>query len=51
MVLLASLKGQCHVIYIFVEDLNILIGNFCVYADGFLSLKKAFHYHIQILTF
>ncbi len=48
MVFLASLKGQCHVIDIFVVDLNILIGNFCVYADG---LKKAFPYHIQILTF
>ncbi len=51
MVLLASLKGQCHVMDIFVVDLHILIGNFCVYADGFLSLKKAFHYQIQILTF
>jgi hypothetical protein len=44
MVLLASLKGQCHVMDIFVVDINILIGSFCVCADGFQSLIKAFHY-------
>jgi hypothetical protein len=51
MVLLASLKGQCHEMGIFVEDLNILVGTFCVYANGFHRLIKVFHYHIRILTF
>ncbi len=36
---------------IFFEGLNILIRTFCVYADGFQGLSKAFHYPIQLLTF
>ncbi len=32
---------------IFVEGLNILIFDFCVFADGFQGLSKAFHYPIQ----
>ncbi len=46
-----ALKGQCHEIYIFFEGLNIFIGNFCVCADGFHDLSKAFHYPIHVLTF
>jgi hypothetical protein len=30
---------------------NILISTFCVCADGFQGLRKAFHYPIQLLTF
>ncbi len=35
---------------IFLEGLNIFISTFCVCADGFQGLSKAFHY-IQLLTF
>jgi hypothetical protein len=35
---------------IFLEGLNILFSTFCVCADGFQSLSKAFHYPIQLLT-
>ncbi len=45
------LKGQYHEMYIFVEGLNILIGTFCVCADGFQGLSKAFHYPVQLLAF
>jgi hypothetical protein len=45
------LKGQCHEMDIFFEGLNILISTFCVCADGFQGLSKAFHYPIQLLTF
>jgi hypothetical protein len=31
----------------FFGRLNILIGTFCVCADGFQGLRKAFHYPIQ----
>jgi hypothetical protein len=41
------LKGQCHEM----EGLNIFISTFCVCADCFQSLSKAFHYPIQLLTF
>jgi len=36
---------------IFFEDLNILIstGTFCLSADGFQGLSKAFHF--QLFTF
>jgi hypothetical protein len=30
------------------ESLNILIGTFCVCADGFQGLSKAFHYPLQL---
>jgi hypothetical protein len=41
------LKGQCHEIDIFFEGLNILISTFCVCADVFLGLSKAFHYPVK----
>ncbi len=31
--------------------LNMLISTFCVYADGFQGLSKAFLYPKQLLTF
>ncbi len=34
-----------------VEDPNILISTFCMCADGFQSLSKAFHYLIQLFAF
>jgi hypothetical protein len=34
----------------FFLGLYILINTFCVYADGFQGLSKAFHYPIQLLT-
>jgi hypothetical protein len=40
------LKGQCHEMGIFLEDLNILISTVCVSADGFQDLSKAFYYPI-----
>ncbi len=34
------------------EGLNILIsGTYCICADGFQCLSKAFHYPIQLLTY
>jgi hypothetical protein len=39
-----SLKGQCHEMDILFKGLNILISIFCVCADGFQGLSKAFHY-------
>jgi hypothetical protein len=45
------LKGQCNKMDIFGEGLNILISAFCVCADGFQGLSKAFRYPIQVLTF
>jgi hypothetical protein len=33
------------------EGLNILISTFCICADGFQGLSKAFRYPIKILTF
>jgi hypothetical protein len=45
------LKGQCHEMDIYFEALNILISTFCVCADGFQGLSKAFHYPVQLLTF
>jgi hypothetical protein len=33
------------------EGLNILINIFCVCADGFQGMSKAFNYLIQLLTF
>ncbi len=35
----------------FFEGLNILISTFCVCADRFQGLSKAFHCPIQLLTF
>ncbi len=46
-----TLQGQCQEITICCEGLNILISTFCVCADGFQGLSKAFHYPIQLLTF
>jgi hypothetical protein len=37
-------------IFVF-EGLNIVISTFCVCADGFQGLSKAFHCPIQLLTF
>ncbi len=34
----------------FLEGLNISISTFCVCADGFQGLLKAFHFPIQLLT-
>jgi hypothetical protein len=34
-----------------VEGPNKLISTFCMCADGFQGLSKAFHYLIQLLTF
>ncbi len=45
------LKEQCHEMDMFFKGLNILISTFCVCADGFQGLSKAFHYHIQLFTF
>ncbi len=44
------LKGQCDEMYIF-EDLNILTITFCVCADGFQDLSKAFRHLMCLLTF
>ncbi len=46
-----SLKGQCHEMDIFFNDLNILISTFCVFVDGFQGLATAFSYPLQLLTF
>ncbi len=35
----------------FFKGLNILISTFCVFADCFQGLSKAFHYPIQLLSF
>jgi hypothetical protein len=35
----------------FLEGLSILIRTFCVCADGFQVLSKAFHYPVQLLAF
>ncbi len=35
----------------FFEGINILISTFCVCADGFQGISKAFHYPIPLLTF
>jgi hypothetical protein len=40
------LKGQCHEKEIFLKVENILIITFCVCADGFQGLSKAFPYPI-----
>jgi hypothetical protein len=45
------LKGQCHKMNIFIESFDILISAFCVCADGFQGLSKAFHFPTQQLTF
>jgi hypothetical protein len=37
--------------YIFFEGLNILISSFCVCADGFLGLSRAFPFPIHLFTF
>ncbi len=42
------LKGQCQEMDILFEGLNTI---FCVCADGFQGLSKAFHYPLQLLTF
>jgi hypothetical protein len=44
-------KGQCHEMDVFLKGLNILISTFCVSADGFQGLSKAFRYPIQLSTF
>jgi hypothetical protein len=44
-------KGQCHEINILFESFNILIGNFCVCADGLQRLSKAFQFPMQLLYF
>ncbi len=48
---ISSFKGQFHVMDIFFEGRNILIRTFCVSADGFQGLSKAFNCPIQLLTF
>jgi Na+/H+-dicarboxylate symporter len=35
----------------FFEDVNILSSTFCVCADGFQGLLKAFHFPLLFLTF
>ena len=45
------LKGQCHKMDIVFEVLNILTSTFCVCADGFQCLSKAFHYPKQFINF
>jgi hypothetical protein len=40
------LKGQCHEMDICFEGLNISISTFCVCADGFQGLLKAFQYTV-----
>ncbi len=42
------LKEQCHAMEIFFEGLNILISTFCVCADDFQDLPKAFNYPVSI---
>jgi hypothetical protein len=42
------LKGQCREMDIF---LKVQISTFYVCVDGFQVRSKAFHYHIQLLTF
>ena len=37
--------------YFFIEGLNVFTSTFCVCADGFQGLSKAFYYPIQLLTF
>ncbi len=46
-----NLKGQCHEKDIFFEGLYILTSTFCVCADGYYGLSKAFHYPVQFSTF
>jgi hypothetical protein len=45
------LKGQCPEMDIFFEGLNIVTSTFCVCADDFQGLSKAFHYPIQLGNF
>jgi hypothetical protein len=45
------LYGQCHVMDILFEGLNILMSTFCVCAGRFQGHSNAFHYPIQLLTF
>ncbi len=40
------LQGQCHETEMFFEGEYILISTFCVCADGFQGLSKAFHYYL-----
>ncbi len=44
-------KGTVLRVGFFFEGLNILINTFCVSADGFQDLSKAFQCPIQSLTF
>jgi hypothetical protein len=45
------LKGTISQDIYFFRRSNILIITFCVCADGCQGLSKAFHYHVQLLTF
>ncbi len=45
------LKVQCHEVDICFEGLKILISTFCVCANGFQGLSKAFHCPLQFLPF
>jgi hypothetical protein len=49
----AFIKGTMPRDGYFLESLNILTSNttFCVCANGFQGLSKAFHYPIELLTF
>ncbi len=47
---LINLKGQCHETDILFEGLNILISTFCVCADSFQGILKAFQHSLQSLT-
>jgi hypothetical protein len=46
-----SVKGTMTRDGYFFKGLNILFSTFCVRADGFQDLIKAFQYPIQLLTF
>ena len=48
--LVSKIKGTGSRNGYFVKGLFILIFTFCVCADGFQGLSKAFHYPIQLLT-
>ncbi len=47
----APLKAQCHQIDNCFEGLILLISTFCICADYFQDLSKAFHNPIKLLTF
>ena len=46
----SNVKGTVSRDGYFFEGLSILISTFCVCADGFQGLSKAFHYPIELLA-